>query len=84
MAAAGERPITMPFSGECGYVGGGVGFYLFQYIVSGWDNGCNWAAGPVPASGRTLEDFALPPDMMAAAGEQPITMPFSGVCLAWV
>lgn len=26
----------------------------------------------------TLEDFALPPDMMVAADERPITMPFSG------
>ena len=26
----------------------------------------------------TIEDFALPPDMMGAAGERPITMPFSG------
>jgi hypothetical protein len=47
-------------------------------LAAGVTAGMSGLGGQSLLEDATLEDFALPPDMMGAAEERPITMPFSG------
>ena len=47
-------------------------------LAAGVTAGMTGLPGQSLLEDATLEDFALPPEMMAAADERPITMPFSG------
>jgi hypothetical protein len=48
-------------------------------LAAGVTAGMTGLPGQSLLEDATLEDFALPPEMMAAADERPITMPFSGM-----